>query len=98
MGLTTETTLWFNTNLVNVGASVMSGKNTGVQARVKFYAPLAFYVCFNAHCLSLVLVHSVKCIPEADCFFVFLFSNSFMFLFLVPKVARGTKGKYLRST
>lgn len=37
MGLTTETTLWFNTNLVNVGASVMSGKNTGVQARVKFY-------------------------------------------------------------
>lgn len=98
MALTTETTLWFNTNLVNDGASVMSGKNTGVQAHVKFDAPLAFYVCFNAHCLSLLLVDSVKCIPEADWGFFCLFSNSFMFLFLVPKVARGTKGKYLRST
>lgn len=35
MALTTETTLWYNNNLVNDGASVMSGKNTGVQARVK---------------------------------------------------------------
>lgn len=94
MALTTETTLWFNTNLVNDGASVMSGKNTGVQARVKFDVPLAFYVCFNAHCLSLVLVDSVKSIPEADWGFFCLFSNSFMFLFLVPKVARGTKGKF----
>lgn len=84
MGLTTETTLWFNTNLVNVGASVMSGKNTGVQARVKFYAPLAFYVCFNAHCLSLVLVHSVKCIPEADCFF-FFFPIALCFCFWYQK-------------
>lgn len=84
MGLTTETTLWFNTNLVNVGASVMSGKNTGVQARVKFYAPLAFYVCFNAYCLSLVLVHSVKCIPEADCFF-FFFPIALCFCFWYQK-------------
>ena len=51
------------------GASVMSGKNTGVQARIKSEAPLAFYVHCNAHCLNLVLVDSVKCIPEANCFF-----------------------------
>lgn len=54
------------------GASVMSGKNTGVQARIKAEAPLAFYVHCNAHCLNLVLVDSVKCIPEAYCFFSLL--------------------------
>lgn len=54
------------------GASVMSGKNAGVQARMKAEAPLAFYVHCNAHCLNLVLVDSVKCIPEADCFFSLL--------------------------
>lgn len=54
------------------GASVMSGKHTGVQARIKSEAPLAFYVHCNAHCLNLVLVDSVKCIPEANCFFSLL--------------------------
>uniref|UniRef100_A0A3B3HAC2 TTF-type domain-containing protein n=1 Tax=Oryzias latipes TaxID=8090 RepID=A0A3B3HAC2_ORYLA len=54
------------------GASVMSGKNTGVQARIKSEAPLAFYVHCNAHCLNLVLVDSVKFIPEANCFFSLL--------------------------
>uniref|UniRef100_A0A3B3RLL1 TTF-type domain-containing protein n=1 Tax=Paramormyrops kingsleyae TaxID=1676925 RepID=A0A3B3RLL1_9TELE len=54
------------------GASVMSGKNTGVQARFKAEAPLAFYVHCNAHCLNLVLVDSVKCIPGAYCFFSLL--------------------------
>ncbi|XP_069482613.1 zinc finger MYM-type protein 1-like [Ambystoma mexicanum] len=54
------------------GASVMSGKNTGVQAHIKSEAPLAFYVHCNAHCLNLVLVDSVKCIPEAYCFFSLL--------------------------
>lgn len=54
------------------GASVMSGKNAGVQARMKAEAPLAFYVHCNVHCLNLVLVDSVKCIPEADCFFSLL--------------------------
>lgn len=85
MALTTETTLWFNTNLVNDGASVMSGKNTGVQARVKFDAPLAFYVCFNAHCLSLVLVDSVKCIPEADWGFFVFFPIALCFCFWYQK-------------
>ena len=54
------------------GASVMSGKDTGVQARIKSEAPLAFYVHWNAHCLNVVLVDSVKCIPEAYCFFSIL--------------------------
>lgn len=54
------------------GASVMSGKNTGVQARIKSEAPLAFYVHCNTHCLNLVLVDTVKCIPEANCFFSIL--------------------------
>lgn len=54
------------------GASVMSGKNTGVQARIKAEAPLAFYVHCNAHCLNLVLVDTVKCLNEADCFFSLL--------------------------
>ena len=54
------------------GGSVMSGKNTGVQARIKAEAPLAFYVHCNAHCLNLVLVDSVKCLNEADCFFSLL--------------------------
>lgn len=81
MALTTETTLWFNNNLVNDGASVMSGKNAGVQACVKSEAPLAFYICFNAHCLSLVLVDSVKCIPEADWgFFLSFFQKLYVFV------------------
>lgn len=54
------------------GASVMSGKNTGVQTGMKSEAPLAFYVHCNAHCLNLVLDDSVKCIPEANCFFSLL--------------------------
>lgn len=85
MGLTTETTLWFNTNLVNDGAKVMSGKSTGVKARVKFDAPLAFYVCFNAHCLSLVLVDSVKCITEADWGFFVFFPIALCFCFWYQK-------------
>lgn len=37
------------------GASVTSKKNTGVQARMKLEASLAFYVQCNVHCLNLVL-------------------------------------------
>uniref|UniRef100_A0A8D3D2X9 DUF4371 domain-containing protein n=1 Tax=Scophthalmus maximus TaxID=52904 RepID=A0A8D3D2X9_SCOMX len=50
------------------GASEMSVKNTGVQARIKVEAPLAFYVHCNAHCLNLVLVDTVKSLPEAYCY------------------------------
>ncbi len=51
------------------GASVMRGKNTGVQARLKELANKAFYVHCNAHCLNLVLVDTVKIIPEVESFF-----------------------------
>ncbi|KAK7880157.1 hypothetical protein WMY93_033180, partial [Mugilogobius chulae] len=51
------------------GASVMSGRNTGVQARVKEVAKQAFYIHCNAHCLNLVLVDTVKAIPDVECFF-----------------------------
>lgn len=51
------------------GASVMWGKNTGVQARLKELANKAFYVHCNAHCLNLVLVDTVKIIPEVENFF-----------------------------
>lgn len=38
------------------GASVMSGKNTGMQAHITAEIPLACYIHCNAHCLNLVLV------------------------------------------
>lgn len=51
------------------GASVMRAKNGGVQARLKELANKAFYVHCNAHCLNLVLVETVKIIPEVENFF-----------------------------
>lgn len=54
------------------GAAVMSGKKSGVQARIKEVANVAFYVHCSAHCLNLVLVDTVKGLPEADCFFSLL--------------------------
>jgi len=67
--------LQYKENLVGQGydgASVMSGKHTGVAARIKTEAKHAFYVHCNAHCLNLVLVDTVKSVPEADCFFSLL--------------------------
>lgn len=49
----------------------MSGKHSGV-ARVENKAKHAFYVHCNAHCLNLILVDSVKSVPEAECFFALL--------------------------
>uniref|UniRef100_A0A3B5PPY9 DUF4371 domain-containing protein n=1 Tax=Xiphophorus maculatus TaxID=8083 RepID=A0A3B5PPY9_XIPMA len=54
------------------GASVMSGKHSGVAARIKNYAKFAFYVHCNAHCLNLVLVDVVKSVPEAEDYFSLL--------------------------
>lgn len=51
------------------GASVMSGKHSGVQARIKEEAKYAFYIHCSAHCLNLVLVDTVKAVPEAEEFF-----------------------------
>lgn len=52
------------------GASVMSGIHAGVQARIKDVAQHAFYIHCSAHCLNLVLVDTVKAIPEANRFSV----------------------------
>ena len=38
----------------------MSGRHTGVQARVRSFAPYAVYIHCHAHILNLVLVDSVK--------------------------------------
>lgn len=51
------------------GASVMSGRHNGVSARIQSQAQQAFYVHCNAHCLNLVIVDTVKAVPEASCFF-----------------------------
>lgn len=67
--------LEYRSNLVGQGydgESVMSGKHSGVAARIKTDAKHAFYVHCNAHCLNLVLVDAVKAVPEADCFFALL--------------------------
>lgn len=50
------------------GASVMSGKHSGVQARIKDVAKQAFYVHCNAHSLNLVLVDTIKAVQPADFF------------------------------
>lgn len=54
------------------GAAVMSGKHSGVQARIRDKAKYAFYIHCSAHCLNLVLVDVVKTIPEAAEFFALL--------------------------
>uniref|UniRef100_A0A672I8P6 TTF-type domain-containing protein n=1 Tax=Salarias fasciatus TaxID=181472 RepID=A0A672I8P6_SALFA len=67
--------LEYRSNLVGqgyAGASVMSGRHSGVAARIKSDAKHAVYVHCNAHCLNLVLVDTVKAVPEADCFFALL--------------------------
>ena len=54
------------------GASVMSGKHSGVSARIQSNARFAFYVHCNAHCLNLVLVDATKAVPEVVDFFALL--------------------------
>lgn len=54
------------------GAAIMSGKHSRVQARIKEQAKYAFYIHCNAHCLNLVLVDTVKAVPEAEEFFSLL--------------------------
>uniref|UniRef100_A0A671M6X3 DUF4371 domain-containing protein n=1 Tax=Sinocyclocheilus anshuiensis TaxID=1608454 RepID=A0A671M6X3_9TELE len=51
------------------GASVTSGRHSGVAARIKSKTNHAFYVHCNAHCLNLVLVDSTKSVPESETFF-----------------------------
>ena len=53
------------------GASVMSGKLSGVQQRLREIAPQAIYIHCYAHTLNLVLVDCVKMIQSASEFFLF---------------------------
>jgi hypothetical protein len=58
--------LEYKSNLIGQSydwASVLSGKHSGVQARIKEMAKQAFYVNYNAHCLNLVLVDTFKAVP-----------------------------------
>lgn len=67
--------LEYKNNLVGQaydGASVMSGKHSGVQARIKEQAKHSFYIHCSAHCLNLVLVDTVKAVPEVGQFFSLL--------------------------
>lgn len=61
------------------GASVMSGCCTGVQTRLKEFAPYAIYIHCHAHILNLVLVDSVKAVPDATQFFA-LIESLYVFL------------------
>lgn len=54
------------------GASVMSGRCRGVQKLIRDSVPHAIYIHCQAHVLNLVLVDSVKSIPEAEEFFALL--------------------------
>ena len=51
------------------GASVMSGRCSGVQQRIREIVPQAVYVHCRAHCLNLVLVDCVKNNTQASEFF-----------------------------
>ena len=71
------------------GASVMSGRCTGVQARVQEFAPFAAYIHCYAHVLNLVLVDSVKSVSCAsefftllEAFYVFVSSSKIHVLFM----------------
>ena len=61
------------------GASVMSGNCSGVQTRLKEFAPHAVYIHCYAHILNLVLVDSVKAVSDATQFFA-LVESLYVFL------------------
>uniref|UniRef100_A0A1X7U2P7 TTF-type domain-containing protein n=1 Tax=Amphimedon queenslandica TaxID=400682 RepID=A0A1X7U2P7_AMPQE len=54
------------------GASVMNDHCSGVQTRVREFAPLAVYIHCYTHVLNLVLVDSVRSVATASEFFVLL--------------------------
>ena len=60
------------------GASVMSGRCSGVQARVREFAPFAIYIHCYAHILNLVLVDSCKSVTAASDFFALIELHVFM--------------------
>lgn len=54
------------------GASVMSGRCAGVQAKVREFAPNAIYIHCYAHVLNLVLVDSCRSVSAASEFFAII--------------------------
>ena len=50
----------------------MSGQHTGVQTRVREFAPYALYIHCHAHILNLVLIDSVKSVQAASEYFASL--------------------------
>ena len=54
------------------GASVMSGKCSGVQQHIKEIATQALYIHCYAHCLNLALVDTTRSITEASDFFALM--------------------------
>ena len=75
------------------GAAVMSGKHSGVQARIREQAQFGFYIHCSAHCLNLVLVDVVKSVPKTEEFFSLLQSLYILYLCLIcaPKMAVSPK-------
>ena len=61
------------------GASIMSGRLAGVQANIKAIAPQVIYIHCHAHRLNLVLVYTIKSIPEIATLF-FLIQSIYVFL------------------
>ncbi len=79
------------------GASVMSGRHSGVAARIKAKTNHAFYVHCNAHCLNLVLVDSTKSVPESETFFSLLQNVCVhVRLLCAPEMALCAKGNVSR--
>lgn len=75
------------------GAAVMSGKHSGVQARIKEQPKFAFCIHCSTHCLNLVLVDVVKSVPETEEFFFFVAESLYFYLCLIcaPKMAVSPK-------
>lgn len=57
------------------GAAIMSVKHLGVKARIKEQEKHAFYIHCNAHCLNVVLVDTVKAVPEVEFFYLLYFTK-----------------------
>ena len=66
------------------GASVISGKYSGVEGKVMDVVPQAIYIHCFAQVLNLVLIDCAKNIPKLVDYFPFL--NQYMYLFLPSKL------------
>ena len=77
------------------GASVMSGCQTGVRARISQINPSAIYIHCHAHQLNLVLVDACRKLPHASKFFSLLESLYAFISSSVPHSVFVTKQKEL---